>query len=192
MATATIDAAWTEDTDTAANYKLVKLEYDLGIDDVIRLVSPLIIFRKNSTTHPQYTINGLGANKFDQEYPLAEISAGVPEAFKEVKVADNTRTIVLSHYSESERMKVQYSYIKLRDDLTDDSEESEIYVPREYRYVVADWALALLLADKSDDKAKDALNKAQAGYMNMIKDDKMESLNIDPKFGQFISREDNV
>ena len=187
---ATLDSVYTGTTNTTASFKLVKLEYELGSNDIVRLISPLTIFRTNLNDNPEYKVYGIGEEEFDRNYPLATVSQGTPEYYKVVKILDNNWTIMLNRYSDTELIKAHYRIIPLYDDIDANSSNSSIIVPREFRYVIADWALSLLQVDKSDNKAGDSLAKAQAGYEAMVKSDKLTGKDLSPNYGQFVSRED--
>lgn len=188
---ATLDSVYTGTTDAAASFKLVKLEYDLGSNDIIRIISPFTIFRTNNNDNPEYKIYGVHEDEFDRQYPLATLGKGTPDFFKVVYVSDGDWKILLNKYSEENLIKVEYKIIALPSDITAGSANADILVPREYREVIGDWATALLLLDKSDDKAEYYLKKASAGFESMVYDYKIDGKDISPNFGRFISREDS-
>lgn len=189
---ATIDTVFTGTTNAAAGYKLVKIEYELGSNDIIRLISPMTIYRSNDNDNPVCKIYGVDDDRFDADFPIGDIQSGVPDFFKIVYISDANWTIMLNKYSDSTYIKVEYDIIQLPDDLTTSSTASEILIPKENRQVCCDWASSLLLADKTDNKAIDLLKKAQAGYEGMILDSKSLFPDLDPSFARFISREDNM
>jgi hypothetical protein len=60
--------------------------------------------------------------------------------------------------------------MKLQTDLADDTNTPA--VPREYRYILADWALSFLYAAKDDIKAGDSAALAQRGLRSMSKENR--------------------
>ena len=190
--TATLDSVFTGTTNTIAVFKLVKIEYELGSNDIIRLISPMNIYRTTINDNPDYKIYGIDDDRFDGDYPLADIDSGTPDYFKVVSVSSGNWTVVFNKYSKEDLVKVEYNIIQLPSDLTSSSAATEILIPKEYRQTCCDWATSLLLTDKSDDKAADLLKKAQAGYASMVMDNKNLYSDIDPSFGRMISREDEI
>ncbi|HHT9137735.1 MAG TPA: hypothetical protein ACFYEK_10910 [Candidatus Wunengus sp. YC60] len=188
--TATLDSVYTGDTNSSATFKLVKVEYELGSNDIIRLISPINAYRTTVNNNPNYKIYGIDEDRFDADFPLADIYSGTPDYFKVVKIADGNWTVVFNKYSKENLIKIEYNIIQLPSDLTSSSAATEILIPKEYRQVCCDWASSLLLTDKSDDKATNLLQKAQAGYSSMVMDSKNLYSDIDPSFGRMISRED--
>jgi hypothetical protein len=187
---AVLDCAFTGTTNAAATFKLIKIEYDLGTNDIIRLISPLRIYRDHSAAKTQPTVDGLQEDRFDELFPLRDIVTGVPEAFKIVEEADNTVKIVISRYSDTDKMKVEYRCILLPADIDDASAEAEILIPAEYRFVCTDWAASMIMFDKGDNKHEATKKKAQLGFEAMCKDYKFQMTETDPNAFRVISRED--
>lgn len=185
----TLDSVFTGTTNTTATYKLVKLEYDIGANDVIRLLSPLRIYRYTLDNEP--FITGLPERSFDRMFPLRELKSGMPEAFKVMRILDNNITIMLSRYRDDDIIKIEAPYVKLPTDLTSSSTTSEILVPREYRYVISDLATYFILLDKNDNRAASILNMAQSGFEEMAKDYEYSWEDVDNDFARVIAREDD-
>lgn len=188
--TATIDSSFTGANISGGGYKLVKLEYELGSNDILRLLSPFRVFQ-SSAMRGDYRIYGVSNSKFDTMFPLNRIQSGVPDAFKIIKVAENNIRILMNRYMDSEYLKVEYDYAYKPSVLTTTSVSTDILVPDEWRFVIADFALALILKDKSDDKYDDAVSKARAGFNALVNATKYDTTAVDDSFGQFISREDD-
>lgn len=189
-ATANIDTGFTGTTVSAATFKLMKLEYEVGGGELLRLVSPFRVFQSSNYTD-DYKIYGISPDKFDQLYPLSRIQSGIPECFKVVKTRGNTATIIFNRYLDTEYLKVEYDYTEKPDVLTTSSTTDDIFVPDEWRYIIADFALAMVLKDKSDDKYDDAVSKARAGFAGLVSATRYESNFTDDGYGHIISREDD-
>lgn len=190
--TATLDSVFTGTTNSSATFKLIKIEYELGSNDIIRLISPFRMFRYHSMGNGQAKIYGIADGKFDELYPLRDIRSGVPEAFKVVKESSNNFTIILNKYSSSDKIKVEYDFIELpSSDLTTGSADSDILVPRNHRGVISDLAVYYLLRDKSDTRMNQAVQEAQVSFDAMVKDHKYTAHDIDPSFAQIPAREED-
>ena len=71
----TLDSVYTSDTDTAANYRLFKMEYTLA-SDVMRLQSPMRVYQNS-----RIRIEGMSLEALENQWPLGEVHTGVPRAF---------------------------------------------------------------------------------------------------------------
>ena len=145
-AAATLGSVYTGATDTAAAYRLMKLEYILA-SDVLRLIAPMRVQYDNKSK-----VVGMDISALDTQYPLADVSAGVPDAFGLVA----EQKIRFSHaggVDSGEYINVEYDYLRIPDDLTDSGSE-EPAVPLQHRHVLADIALFYLYTSKNDDRAE--------------------------------------
>jgi len=186
---ATIDVEYTGTSSSSATFKAMPLIYTLGNNDIIRLISPIRIYRSAVDNNDQ-KIYGIVEDKFDLLFPMNRIKQGVSEAFKILSQVDNNTKIQVSKYS-TEKIKCEYRYILMPGDLSTSSSDSEIKIPREYRQGWCEWALALLQEDKTDNRQQGSLDKAQQWFNTMVKDYLYSDQEIDPLFNHIISREDD-
>lgn len=186
----TLDSVYTGDTSATATFKLVKLEYTIGNNDIMKLISPMRIFQQ-AESHQDYKIYGLQPDKFDELFPIARVRSGIPTAFKIVRVNSNNVTVVFNRYMETDLLKVEFDYTLLPTKLTAATTTDNILVPDEYRYVINDWALAFIFKDKNDNRYADALGTARAGWQTMVSEWRYDQMLTDPTYAQVIAREDD-
>lgn len=189
-ATATLDSVFTGETDSDATYKLVKLEYTLGSNDILRLISPLRTF-KTSDLMTEPRIYGIEANRFDTLFPIYRVAAGIPSAFKVISTRDNNVIIMFNKYMDEDYLRVEYDYVDKPADLTASSVTTDIRVPEDFRHVIVDWALCFLFQDKNDNRYETAISLARVGFENMVNQNRYEAAFTDPNYGQIIAREDD-
>jgi len=189
-ATATLDTVYTGTTAGTATFALRKLEYTLGSNDVMRLTSPFRTYQPKDFDE-NYKIYGLNVDRFDSLYPLNRIKSGTPEAFKVTSISNGNYVVQFNRYMSTDMLKVDYDYVALPTELTVGTADSAILVPVEYRYVIADWALAFLFKDKNDNRYEDAVNKAKAGFAEMVAKYRYEFADVDETYGQIIARDDD-
>ena len=160
---ATLESVYTGSTDGTASYKVFQLDYTLA-SDLLHLSQPMTTFRGG-----RYQITGLELAVLTERWPRHKTLPGVPENFAMI----TNQAVRFSHYGGTDAealIKVDYEYMKLPADLADDTNLP--IVPREYRYILADWALAFLFAAKDDAKAGDVASLAQRGLRAMAKENR--------------------
>ena len=158
---ATLESVYTGATDGTAAFRAMHLDYDLA-SDLLYLRAPMFAFQDS-----RRDIDLIDLETLRRRWPLNEASSGVPHDM--AMIAQKKERF--SHYggtSSTDLIKLDYEYTKEPSDLADDS--SEPLVPRQYRKLLADWALAFVLEDKSDDKADKAILLAQQGLRAMAKE----------------------
>jgi hypothetical protein len=160
---ATLESVYTGSTNGTASYKVFQLDYDLA-NDVLALSQAM-----NSFQGGQGDIPGIDLAELTNRFPRNTVGSGVPKNFAMI----GDQKVRFSHYggtSSTDLIKIDYEYLKLPSDLADDTNNP--IVPREYRYILADWALAFLYSAKDDSKAGDALTLAQRGIQSMAKENR--------------------
>lgn len=178
VANAVLDYAWTGDSDTSAEYKIMKTEYTLaGVAQVIS--SPMVAFRD------PHRINGLTPEKMDEMFPLIGLQPGVPHAF----CLEDENTVRFSHggREDGRTMRVEYRYRPEVDDLID-SVSSVPLVPSQWMHVLADMALTYVLIDKNDDRSNAVALGARTGLAAMLKENRRRLNKIDHLAGQITTR----
>lgn len=149
---AVLDSVYTGATNPTANYRLMKLEYDVA-SDVLRLISPMRAYRSDY----RYEILGVDLSAMDRDDPLGLVEPGLPDRF--AMVDENTlRFNRAGGTASTDLIRVEYDYIARPDDLTNSASEEPV-VPRQWRKILSDWAAWWLFVDKNDDRA-DAMGLA--------------------------------
>lgn len=189
-ATLTLDAAYTGDTDAAASYKLVKVQYNIGSSDIMRLVEPFRVYEAGPEGDV-YLVNSMDNAEFDKTWPLSRVTSGIPSKFKVVKENDGTWTIQFNRYRDEDQMRAEYDYIDVPSDLTA-SPDTTPEVPREYRSIISDWVAALVLQDKNDNKATSFFNLAQNNWRSMVKEYDARAFGMTTRFGKITPRRDQT
>jgi hypothetical protein len=156
-----LESVYTGATNTAASYRAMHLDYDLATD-LLHIRAPIIAYQDG-----RQEIDIIDLENLTRRWPLNERSSGVPRDASMI----GQKKIRFSHYggtSSTDLIKLDYEYTKEPSDLADNS--TEPLVPRQYRKILADWALAFVLEDKSDDKSDKAIILAQQGLKAMAKE----------------------
>lgn len=174
--TATLDGQWSGLTGTTS-YLTGKLEYDIA-SDVMRLLSPIRCFQKNTNTDP-YKIHETDLEKLETDYPLAEASAGVPEVYARVAL-NKIRFNRFSSVTPDIYFRVEYDYLQRPTLLTAPGTTEEPLVPWEWRRVLSDWATFWLMVDKNDDRAEGVGQAAKSGLQAMANDNQDRLRNRSP------------
>jgi hypothetical protein len=162
-AVATLDNVWSGPSMTAA-YIAGLTEYTVAAD-VMQLMAPMRCFQKNGNTDP-YKVHEADIEKMETEYPLAEITTGMPEMFARVGVT-KVRFNRLAGITPDVYFRVEYDYLQLPAPLTSPGLTEEPLVPKEWRHILADWALFWLLIDKGDARAESIGHAAKSGLQAM-------------------------
>lgn len=160
---ATLESVYTGTTNATASFRSMQLDYALATD-LMYVSENMTAFQDN-----QNSIKGIDLSELTAAWPRNTTGSGVPKNFAMI----GDQKVRFSHYggtSSTDLIKVDYEYAKLGIDIADDA--TEIPVPREYRYILADWALSFLYAAKDDNKAGDAAALAQRGLRAMSKENR--------------------
>lgn len=158
-ATATLDLAYTGDTNSAAAYKRFKIDYTLAAD-LLRQIEPFRTY-KQSGVRNDGRIDGCDIGKLEDEWPLWSIDGGTPTKFAPVSPSD----VRFSRYVVN-RTRVDYDYLQRPSDLTNSGSE-EAAVPREYRRILADGTTFYLMIDLDDNRAEGIAALTKAGFEAM-------------------------
>jgi|TARA_Y100000310_G_scaffold103908_1_gene102236 hypothetical protein len=183
---ATLESVYTGDTDTAASYRVMQIDYDLAdsYTDILYLSSPMIAY-KSDRGEVQY----IDLHEMRRKYPLNRLDSGVPHDFS---LLSSTK-IRFSHYggtSSTELIKLDFEYMRMPADLADDA--SEPIVPRQYRKILADWTLALLLDEKDDSRGAAAIALAQRGLRAMSNEHRATMRRMGRSFGHVFPRQTHL
>lgn len=172
-----LDAKWTGSTAVSA-FKAMLVDYTLPVS-VQALLSPIVVFER-----PEQ-ISGMSPERMDQEWPLAYLDTGIPQAF----ALQNENMVRFSHGGSELgfQLRLEYRYRSQVADLTDATGSIPL-VPEQWRHILSDMALTYVLMDKNDDRSNAVALGARTGLAAMIKDNRRRNTKIDVKSGHIFSR----
>lgn len=178
---ATLDSPFTGDTNPAAIYMTMQLEYALN-SSVQALLSPVASFTENPN------IMGLTPERMDTLFPMSPSRSGVPQAF----CLENDQLIRFSHggRTDGRSMRFEYNYRPAVIDLIY-SGNSLPLVPLQYRHVLADMICVYLFIDKNDDRATAIGTSVRSSLGAMAKENTRRLIKIDQFAGQILPRSTN-
>lgn len=169
---ATLDSVYTGPTDTAALFKLMKVEYalDSAVDDVI---APMLGYRNN------HRIEGLSPERMDDLWPPSSLQAGAPTHF----ALEGKQLVRFNRGGRDDgtSMRIEYRYRPVVTDLTDSSGSIPL-VPEEYRAVIADMATAQILREKNDSRDQSYAVSAQQMLLAMVR----KNRSVIPQMGDYM------
>lgn len=168
----TFDKVWTGDTAALAGFEAMKVEYSLNAA-VNSMISQMHSYRRRP-------VMGLTPERMDDLFPLSSLGAGVPSAF----CLEDERTVRFNAGGpdDGSRIRLEYHYRPAVVDLTD-SVSSIPMVPEQYRHLLSDMALSMLLVDKNDDRAAMAASSAKAGLVAMVRENRRRLAKINSEVG---------
>jgi hypothetical protein len=160
-AAATLESVYTGTTNASASFRAMQFDYTLN-SDILYLTSPFYAFQDNRRYIPVIALDEL-----QSKWPLETADSGVPRnaAFTG---QDKVRFSHFGGRTSTDLIKLNYEYIFEPADLADDTNEP--LVPRQYRKVLADWTLMLLLSDKDDPKVQTIALAARNGIIAMAEE----------------------
>jgi len=176
----TSDSVYTGDTDTAATYKIMQLEYDLA-SDVLSVSAPMRVYQNTRSR-----IIGMELDSLERLWPLRSVDNGVPRNFAMIE----EQKVRFSHYggtSSTDLMRVDYDY-KARPAVLAFSASEEPLVPWQYRKILADFGLMFMYQRKSDSGFEKAGLMAREGLMSMAKENRKRLGNFGQNFGHIAPR----
>lgn len=172
-AAATLDTQYLGTGGAGQTYTLFKMEHTLATD-VLRLATPMRLSQSNaagtsySPPGRNYQLLGLSNRELEENFPLAAVTAAaIPKFFAQV----SENSVRLDSYTAT-RIRADYYYLKRPADLTNSGSEEPV-VPRQYRRLLADIALAFLFVDKNDNRAQAISTIAKAGVRAMALENRM-------------------
>lgn len=176
---ATLDGAYTGETNAAASFEMMKVEYALGAAVQV-LMSPITAFQQPDR------ITGVAPERMDELFPLVRLRPGIPQVF----CLEDERTVRFSHggRTDDKQMRVEYRYRPFVADMTD-SIGSIPLVPTQWMHVLADMALVYVLLDKNDDRSNAAALGARSGLGAMLKENRRRNTKIDYLSGHIAPRQ---
>jgi hypothetical protein len=142
--TATLDAPWPQETQTASNFALFQAEYPLPSDFVRFCESPMVQGGWSGLNPPRLAI-GDSEQVFDY-WPLTEFNQGPPTAAARV----TTNTIMLNRW-DTPSYRIEFSYIYQPDPLAINIQQEPV-VPLRFRNILALGSAMLMAHDKVDSR----------------------------------------
>jgi len=177
---ATLDVAYTGDTNTLASYEIYKLDYTLP-SDTIRLFTPMQAFQRNT-----YEIHGIGLEEYNRSFSVVNLTSGVPDRFTQI---DET-TVRFNKKGLTSSVRVNYNYIYLPSDLLNTTNEEPV-VPLRYRNIFSEFAGAMILFEKNDQRAEIHLGIARAILQSMANDNRKLFDSSNNMYGRILQRGTN-
>lgn len=180
---ATLESVYTGTTDTAANYDVFQLDYDLA-SDLLYLSAPMHAFQDG-----RIEIYGITLAELARDWPLNLVYTGVPRRFAMI----GTQKVRFSHgggTSSTDLIKIDYEYTKVPSDLADDANEP--LIPLAHRSIIADYALSLLLAKKEDSQANIYADLARRGLVAMYGEHTYRTARSGSNYGKILPRQGDV
>lgn len=180
---ATLDSPYTGASSSASGFTLMKVTYDLSTE-VNSLISPMVGYRQNDK------IVGMSPERMDTEWPLPQLTTGVPMAFS----LEDNRVVRFSHGGRTDglSMRIEYRYSKMVADLTD-SPASIPLVPIQWRHILADMALTHVMLAKNDDRSNAHALSARTALAGMIKENRRRIAKMGGgSAGQIYTRQSNM
>lgn len=172
-----LDSEFTGDS-TDNTFRMMKVTYNLA-EDATAVLSPMFGFRETDQ------IIGMTPERLDRLYPPSTLGSGSPVAF----ALENTSRVRFSHAgrTDGQSMRIEYIY-KPAVVLIEDTTDSIPLVPLEYRQVLADMALVLVLVDKNDDRAASVITLAKSTLTAMYNKNRHEMAKMDSSLGMIFPR----
>ncbi len=179
VADATLDAAWTEENETAASFKLFKNEYPLAAD-FLRFCGQLIL------PVAPYRVDVVDRDILETYFPISQIQGFTTgQTLTAALVAPGT--VQLSHYM-STPLRIEYPYICVPADLG--AGDTPI-LPRHYRRVLSVVAAAWLCFDKADNKTDALVLEAKVLLRGMMQEHTHQLGRASQDFGRIKARGSN-
>lgn len=183
--TLTLDSVYTQTTNTAASYKLMKLEYTLA-SDVLRIIAPM-----RCQHDSKVEVEGVILTQLERDWPLQTVESGTPTVFAPVTESK----VRFNRYGNSDPagdfIRLEYDYLARPSDLTNDAGSIPV-VPAQWRHILCDMALTYLYTSKNDDRVMAVGSAAKAGLMAMALENRQKLQAMSRRFGKIRARQDNL
>jgi len=139
----------------------------------------------------QYKIAGISELKMSNDYPINNITEGIPEHFAQVKESSDGRLVVRFDKYPKNLTRVEVDYIPIAKDLKDNAASVPL-LPRTFMQILEFGACFYLLVDKEDSKAQSYATLAGAKLKAMVKQNRKELSKTGKHFGSVIPRLDRM
>lgn len=171
--TMTLDAAYVGTTDTAAGYKLFKLDYTVGSDDVMFFTQEIHSFKDDTR------IEIIPLESLYKRYPLKDISEAMPSKAAIIKQTGGTLTVRFNSYSE-ETERLNFYYVPEPSDLN--TSGSDPIIPRHHRKVLVHLVSYYMMRGKDDDRAKSHFGTAKQLFDALVTENYQMNFGNDDRF----------
>ena len=161
---------------SAATAVLVKLQYDVGSSDILRLVSPFTTFSGDAGE-----INLVDKEELYEQYPPTEVGEGFPQLAAIIRENVGTYTVQFSSYP-SDYERLELDYIAIPTELNATSNVNPI-LPKEYRVILAHYSAYSLMPRNNDNRTAVQLKLAQDKFRAMKAWDANSKTSVDEEFG---------
>lgn len=182
---ATLDSAYTYNTNTAAPQRTMKFQYALA-SDLKSVVGRMRAYQQN-----RYFIDYAELDPMRTQFPVPTSPTGVPILFSMV----GEQTAEFSHYPGDEPtdiMRVEYDYTFIPPDLVDDGGVTSPLMPFQYNRILSDWTAYLILADKDDQKSMGFFNSAKSLLNAMSREHRRRAAQASNLTGKIMPRQIDV
>jgi hypothetical protein len=178
---ATLDAAYVGDTETAADFKLFDIKFDVGSSDILLPVGPFKIY---SASRSRSHIPIVDKEEMLGNYPLYDIYKAFPREAALIYETGGTLTFQLSHYPEDvERLELDYVGIP---STLETSTPTNPVLPAQYRRVLAHLATHYIMIRNDDDRANKHLQMARDIFDELVDHNSNLLSKGDTAFGRVI------
>lgn len=164
-----------------------------ALSGIVRIAKPITSYKSsisyNSAAKDSNKIFMLDDNSFLRDYPLNRLSTAMPDKFCIVEQNKDGLWVIRFNASVLEDTRVELNYIPVAR-LLQDNTVSFPLIPGNFSDILIYGAAHFLQADKSDAKATDSLQKAQAQLKALIAFNRQGSQIAGDKFGKLVARPD--
>lgn len=157
-ASITLDGVYVEDSGTK-DCTIFKLVYDIGSDDVLGLISPVV------THDGESNISITDFQELNKRYPIQSVCKQFPSMAGILKEADGTVTVQFNSYPD-ELERIEVNYIPIPATLVEDSQDP--IIPKQHRLVIAELAAYHMLIRNDDDRAIAHLQNARLMFRDLV------------------------
>jgi len=139
-----------------------------ALSGIARFSKPILV-SQGALTNPKDSkkIFMIDDNSFDREYPIAMRPNAIPDKFCIIMQKQDGQTAIRVNGSVQDDLRIEVPYIPVPKKLCD-NDNSYPLVPGSYSDFLVYAAAHFIQMDKSDSKATDSLNKAQAQLKALI------------------------
>lgn len=169
---ATLDAAWPEETQTTQSYVVFETEYDLP-SDFLRFAGPPVLHASGAEPIAVSSREVLETN-----FPISEITAGYP-----TRAAMITPTRIQLNRYKDRAYRLEFDYIYLPADLS--AGLNEPILPRHHRRVLSTGAASLICHDKNDTKQKTLASEFREHVSLLVQEHRKQLSSGSQTIGQF-------
>lgn len=175
---ATLDSTFTGTSGAGQSYTLFKSDYDLATD-VLRLAGPMRVYITTGVrSRADYKVYGADLDAMERTFPYSLIESGVPDEFAFIgETTTGTKRVRFNRYGTAgSYYRIDYEYLFRPTALTNVSGTEEPVMPRQWRHLLADFALAFVLGQKSDNTASAVVQMASAGLKGMMLENRHQAM----------------